>query len=206
MAQQTFSIREENGLFYLYEGEHKVLTKMGSELCAKSKKLADLILEDAIKNGLEWDYILSILSYQGCYCDYQNHPEILKEDLSIIKEAAYTDDFWSFDEIIGNRAMVVSNYQKWLPDLVLDFPLYRQTAFLHMVILFNSIILPYKIDYNLTMDSSPYTIDDMDDFIEELEEFCRDLGIVPSNKKRERIKIFETLVKNFYYFIDLNER
>lgn len=67
MQQQTFSIQENCGVYFLYKGNEKVVTPNGSELWTKSQRLAKLMLAEAVEAGLRWDDWCTVICFQSRY-------------------------------------------------------------------------------------------------------------------------------------------
>jgi hypothetical protein len=197
MQQPTFSLQENCGVYFLYDGNEKVVTPNGSELWTKSQKLAKQMLAEAVEAGLRWNDWRTVICFQSRYCDYAADPERLSRDTEMLEETLYDDDFWGFDEPMRNRAAVVSAYKQRLLGTIQNLPLNDRVIFLTTAEMLNTILLPHKIISAFFFEDSLYditNINDVDDFIKELDDYCRDIGLTFNLKKKERLAIWKKLV------------
>jgi len=205
-------VKEIEGVYYLYDGDKQLLTSEGSAISTKSQELAQILLEEA-QSGIEPKAgdPHSMLGYHSLYCDYQIQIQDEQESdnegdgIEVIKELLYCDNFWGFDEPIQIRAAAISQYLDWLPETVDKLPLHRYIAFMNMSIATKSIILPHKILHCLFSVDSFYSKDDVDMFVEDLEEYGLENGaaaFVDMDWTFDSIKsMVETFVK--YYTLEL---
>jgi hypothetical protein len=197
MQQPTFSLQENCGVYFLYDGNEKVVTPNGSELWTKSQKLAKQMLAEAVEAGLRWNDWRTVICFQSRYCDYAADQERLSRDTEMLEETLYDDDFWGFDEPMRNRAAVVSAYKQRLLGTIQNLPLNNRVIFLTMAEMLNTILLPHKIISAFFFEDSLYditNINDIDDFVKELDDYCRDIGLTFGLKKKDRLAIWKKLV------------
>lgn len=202
---------ETEGIYYLYDGDKKILTSEGSAICTKSQELAQILLEEA-QSGVEPEAgdPHSMLSYHSLYCDYMIQTQDgqgcdnQEDGVEELKELLYTDNFWGFDEPIQIRAAAVSQYLDWLPETIDKLPLHQYVAFMNMIIATGSIILPHKILHSMFSEDSFYSIDDVDMFVEDLEEYGLESGaaaFIDMDWTHDSIKsMVETFVR--YYTLE----
>ena len=145
MQQQTFNLQESCGVYFLCDGNQKVVTPNGSELWTKSEELAELMLAEAVEAGLRWDDWRTIICFQSRYCDYAADQERLNRDTEMLEETLYGDNFWGFNEPMKNRAAVVSAYKQTLLGTIQNMPLNDRVIFLTTAEMLNTILLPHKI-------------------------------------------------------------
>lgn len=198
MQQQTFSIQENSGLYFLYDGEEKVITPLGTELWTKSQKLAKRMLAEALESGLSWDDWRTVICFQSRYCNYAADQERLNRDTEMLEETLYADNFWGFDEPMRNRAAVVSMYKQRLLKTIQTRPLNNRVIFLTTAEMLNTILLPHKIIFSFFFEDSPYDINDandVDDFVKELDDYCKDIGLTFGLKKKERLDVWKKFIK-----------
>lgn len=197
MQQPTFSLQESCGVYFLYEGDKKVVTPNGSELWTKSQKLAEQMLAEALESGLRWNDWRTVICFQSRYCDYAADQERLNMDTAMLEETLYADNFWGFDEPMRNRAAVVSMYKQRLLGTIQNMPLSDRVIFLTTAEVLNTILLPHKTICSFFFESSPYDIndiDDVDDFVGELDDYCREIGLTFGLKKKERLDIWKKFI------------
>lgn len=195
--QQTFSLQENSGVYFLYNGDEKVVTPNGAELWTKSQRLAEQMLAEALESGLRWNDWRTVICFQSRYCDYAADQERLDMDTAMLEETLYADNFWGFDEPMRNRAAVVSMYKKRLLNTIQTRPLNDRVIFLTTAEVLNSILLPHKIICAFFFEDSPYNINDIKDiehFAQELDDYCRGIGLTFGLKKKERLDIWKKLV------------
>ena len=198
MQQQTFNIQESCGVYFLCDGNQKVVTPNGSELWTKSETLAELMLAEAVEAGLRWDDWRTIICFQSRYCDYAADQERLNRDTEMLEETLYGDNFWGFKEPIRNRAAVVSMFKQSTLSNLQKLPLNDRVIFLTTAEVLNTILLPHKIIVTFLFKDSPCDIADIDDltnFVKELDDYCREIGLTFNLKKKERLDIWEKYIK-----------
>ena len=198
MQQQTFSLQENCGVYFLYEGNEKVVTPNGSELWTKSQILAKQMLAEAVESGLSWNDWRTVICFQSRYCDYAADQERLNRDTEMLEETLYGDNFWGFNEPMKNRAAVVSAYKQTLLGTIQNMPLNDRVIFLTTAEMLNTILLPHKIISTFFFEDSFYDINDIDDidnFIKELDDYCRDIGLTFCLKKKERLSIWKKFIE-----------
>lgn len=196
--QQTFSLQENSGVYFLYNGDEKVVTPNGSELWTKSQRLAEHMLAEALESGLRWNDWRTVICFQSRYCDYAADKERLNMDTIMLEETLYADNFWGFDEPMRNRAAVVSMYKQRLLCNIQNIPLNDRVIFLATAEMLNTILLPHKIIYSFFFEDSPCdinNINDVDDFVKKLDDYCREIGLTFGLKKKERLDIWKKLIK-----------
>ena len=196
--QQTFSLQENSGVYFLYNGDEKVVTPNGSELWTKSQRLAEHMLAEALESGLRWNDWRTVICFQSRYCDYAADKERLNMDTIMLEETLYADNFWGFDEPMRNRAAVVSMYKQRLLCNIQNIPLNDRVIFLATAEMLNTILLPHKIIYAFFFEDSPCdinNINDVDDFVKNLDDYCREIGLTFGLKKKERLDIWKKLIK-----------
>lgn len=96
-----------------------------------------------------------------------------------------------------NRAAVVSMYKERLLNTIQTRPLNDRVIFLTTAEVLNSILLPHKIICAFFFEGSPYNINDIKDvehFAQELDDYCRGIGLTFGLKKKERLDIWKKLV------------
>lgn len=202
--QQTFSLQENSGVYFLYNGDEKVVTPNGSELWTKSQRLAEHMLAEALESGLRWNDWRTVICFQSRYCDYAADKERLNMDTIMLEETLYADNFWGFDEPMRNRAAVVSMYKQRLLCTIQNIPLNDRVIFLTTAEMLNTILLPHKIIYSFFFEGSPYDINnvnDVDDFVKKLDDYCREIGLTFGLKKKERLDIWKKLIKTIEILI-----
>ena len=196
--QQTFSLQENSGVYFLYNGDEKVVTPNGSELWTKSQRIAKQMLAEALESGLRWNDWRTVICFQSRYCDYAADQERLDMDTAMLEETLYADNFWGFDEPMINRAAVISAYKQRLLGTIQNLPLNDRVIFLTTAEVLNTILLPHKIISAFFFEDSFYDIDninDIDDFVKELDDYCREtIGLTFGLKKKERLDIWKRLV------------
>lgn len=195
--QQTFSLQENSGVYFLYNGDEKVVTPNGAELWTKSQRLAEQMLAEALESGLRWNDWRTVICFQSRYCDYAADQERLDMDTAMLEETLYADNFWGFDEPMRNRAAVVSMYKERLLNTIQTRPLNDRVIFLTTAEVLYSILLPHKIICAFFFEGSPYNINDIKDvehFVQELDDYCRGIGLTFGLKKKERFDIWKKLV------------
>ena len=198
MQQQTFNLQESCGVYFLCDGNQKVVTPNGSELWTKSETLAELMLAEAVEAGLRWDDWRTIICFQSRYCDYAADQERLNRDTEMLEERLYGDNFWGFNEPIRNRAAVVSMFKQSTLSNLQKLPLNDMVIFLTTAEVLNTILLPHKIIVTFLFKDSPCDIVDIDDltnFVKELDDYCREIGLTFNLKKKERLDIWEKYIK-----------
>lgn len=198
MQQQTFNLQESCGVYFLCDGNQKVVTPNGSELWTKSETLAELMLAEAVEAGLRWDDWRTIICFQSRYCDYAADQERLNRDTEMLEETLYGDNFWGFNEPIRNRAAVVSMFKQSTLSNLQKLPLNDRVIFLTTAEVLNTILLPHKIIVTFLFKDSPCDIADIDDltnFVKELDDYCREIGLTFNLKKKERLDIWEKYIK-----------
>ena len=198
MQQHAFNLQENSGVYFLCDGNKKVVTPNGSELWTKSEKLAELMLAEAVEAGLRWDDWRTIICFQSRYCDYAADQERLNRDTEMLEERLYGDNFWGFNEPIRNRAAVVSMFKQSTLSNLQKLPLNDRVIFLTTAEVLNTILLPHKIIVAFLFKDSPCDIADIDDltnFVKELDDYCREIGLTFNLKKKERLDIWEKYIK-----------
>ena len=198
MQQHAFNLQENSGVYFLCDGNKKVVTPNGSELWTKSETLAELMLAEAVEAGLRWDDWRTIICFQSRYCDYAADQERLNRDTEMLEERLYGDNFWGFNEPIRNRAAVVSMFKQSTLSNLQKLPLNDRVIFLTTAEVLNTILLPHKIIVAFLFKDSPCDIADIDDltnFVKELDDYCREIGLTFNLKKKERLDIWEKYIK-----------
>lgn len=174
----NYSIKEENGVYQIMKGKSKVKTPRKSPVSTGNKDLAEWLLWEFENEPDVWNHLFSVRFLHFSYCDM---PEISDEDKEQTKEwvknAIEQDPFWAFNEPMKNRALVVARYLKFLPDLIMDMPHHMFLSFINWANMTGSIILPLHILNTLLDEASFYSLDDMDEFVEELIEYGNDMDI-----------------------------
>ncbi len=203
MGTNAFNMREVDGVYYLYDGDQRVISPYDTAIYTRSKRLVDYIMEDVNKYGLNWDSLESVLGYHAFYCAYDEDPEKLDGIEEYYEEILYIDDFWAFDEPIQMRAMVVNRYKSWMPNELCELPLNKQVVFLNMASLLNSVIFPYKI-LQYVDDEGDSSFLDVDDFVENIDQYMEYLQVAASENKQERIMLYKNIVDTFckYYYLE----
>lgn len=197
MQEPTFNLQENSGVYFLCEGDERVITPYGTELWTKSQVLAKQMLAEALELGLSWDDWLTVICFQSRYCAYAADQESLNKDTEMLEEILYGDNFWGFDEPMRNRAAVVSMYKQRLLKTIQTRPLNDRVIFLTTAELLNTILLPHKIICAFFFEDSPYDINDIidiDDFVKELDDYCKDIDLTFGLKKKERFAIWKKFV------------
>lgn len=196
MQQQSFTIKENDGVYYLYEGDEKVITPNGAELWTKSRQIAECMINEARESGLvDWEDCCTVTYFQAHYCEYTADQERLEEETKMMEEVLYGDDFWGFDEPKINRAAVVSIFKQNVLSNLQNLPLGDRIIFLTTAEILNTIILPHKIICAFYFKDSPYTLDEIEDFAEELDEYACGIGLPLAVTKEERVAIWTKLIR-----------
>ena len=197
-----YTIKEQDGVFCFQKGRTQVKTPNKSLVTTKSRELAEWIKSDLDANGKQWRYLYNVRYLYYSYCDMSSISEEEVEQIKEwIKEVLYEDPFWAFDEPIQMRHMAVNKYISFLPDMIMDMPHHRIMAFITWANNTGSILLPYHIIRNILNEEAMYTIDDMDEFVDQLIEYGYDMGVnytsvVPWNFNYLKSSI-ETLIRYF---------
>ena len=172
-----FEIREIEGKYYLYCADEEVLSPEGESISTTSEELANLLLKDAEKYGVDCENPLSILSYHALYCDLlQQEEDEDGSNIEMLNNLIHVDYFWAFDEPRQIRAAALSQYLDWLPKHIDELPLHQNAAYINLMAATGSILLPHKILANLLSDDSMYSVDDCDGFVEALEAYGNETG------------------------------
>ena len=93
-----------------------------------------------------------------------------------IKEVLYQDSFWGFNEPMCNRKAVVDRYVANLTNVIMDLPRHVMQAFISWANATGAILLVHHILNTLLDDGSLYSLDDMDEFVDELIEYGDNVG------------------------------
>ena len=198
MQQYAFNLQENSGVYFLCDGNKKVVTPNGSELWTKSEKLAELMLAEAVEAGLRWDDWRTIICFQSRYCDYAADQERLNRDTEMLEETLYSDNFWGFNEPMRNRAAIVSMFKQRTLSNLQKLPLNDRVIFLTSAEMLNTILLPHKIIVAFLFRDSPHDIadiNDINDLVNDLDDYCREIGLTFNLKKKERLDIWEKYIK-----------
>lgn len=179
MNNNEYSIKNIEGKYYLYCGDEQVMTPEESAICTTSEELAKLLLKDIEQYGTDFENPYSIISYHAIYCDVAKDPDAGDDEENISLFTAYInmDPFWAFDEPRQVRAAALSQYVDWLPQHINTMPLQYYAAYMNLLISTESILLPYKIFYNILSEDAYYTVDDFDGLVEDLEKFGLETGV-----------------------------
>lgn len=206
MNNNEYNIKKIDGKYYLYLGDEQVMTPEESAICTTSERLAELLLRDAVEYGDDCEDLHSLISYHALYCDIANEPDEAadEENIEMFTNLLHIDPFWAFDEPIQIRAAALSQYMDWLPKHVNDLPLQCYAAYLNLMSATGSIILPYKILYNVLSDEGFYSLDDFDGLVEDLENYVQETGEAEDSEvdwSKESIKkMIETFIT--YYSLE----
>lgn len=199
------SIKEVDGIYYLYSGNVVVMSQEEAHICTKSSELADLLLRDVEEYGVDCENPLSILSYHSLYCDLlQQEEDTDGENIEIFNNLIHVDYFWAFDEPRQIRAAALSQYLDWLPKHVEELPLHQNAAYINLMAATGSILLPHKILSNLLSDDSMYSVDDCDGFVEALEAYGNETGASEDIDVEWTFDTIKNMIKTFvtYYTLE----
>ena len=199
-----YIIKEQDGVFCFQKGRTQVKTPNKALVTTKSRELAEWIKSDLDANGKQWKALHNVRFLHYQYCDVSDmsiSEEVVERTKEWVKEVLYEDPFWAFDEPIQMRHMAVNKYISFLPDMIVNMPFYRLKAFITWASMTGSILLPYHIIRNILHDDAMYTLDDMDEFVDQLIEYGYDMevnytSVVPWNFNYLKSSI-ETLVRYF---------
>ncbi len=173
-----YSIKETSGIYQIMKGNRKVTTPRKSPVCTKTQNLAEWMLYEYEKYGTDWEQLFYVRFLHYSYCDM---PQLTEDDRDQtkewIKEILYNDPFWAYNEPIQNRAMVVNKYVEKLPDVIMNLPHHMLISFIVWANLTGSILLTHHILKTLLADDGWYSLDDMDDFVDELIEYGNNMDV-----------------------------
>ena len=203
--ETIYNIKEDNDLFYLMKGDEVVRTPNESPVCTKKRNLAEW-LKWELENCYEHcDHLFYVRYHHYPCCDkpYVNDTE--REQIKEwIKEVLYQDPFWGFNESIGNRAMVVKRYVASMPDMIVDLPHHVMMSFVAWAKETGSILLPHHI-LNALYDDNMYSLDDMDDFINDLIEYGKSVDISSICEIPWEADYLEESVRTFVIYCSYSE-
>ena len=167
-----YTIKEQDGVFCFQKGRTQVKTPNKSLVTTKSRELSEWIKSDLETNGKQWKHLHNVRFLHYPYCDMSSMSEEEAEQIKEwIKEILYEDPFWAFDEPIQMRHIAVNKYISFLPDMVMDMPFHRIMAFITWTNTTGSILLPYHIIKNILHDDALYTLDDINEFVDQIIEY-----------------------------------
>ena len=167
-----YIIKEQDGAFYFHKGRTQLKTPNKSLVTTRSRELTEWIKSDLEANGKQWKNLHNVRFLHYPYCDMSSMSEEEAEQIKEwIKEILYEDPFWAFDEPIQMRHIAVNKYISFLPDMIMDMPFHRTMAFITWTNTTGSILLPYHIIKNILHDDALYTLDDMDEFVDQIIEY-----------------------------------
>lgn len=170
--ETTYSIKGENGIYYLMKGRAKVKTPRKSLVCTRSQDLAEWLLHELTNGEDQWNHLYDIRFLHYAYCDsLQLTEEEIEQTREWVKEVIYQDYFWGFNEPMRNRKAVVDRYIANLPDVIMNLPRHIMLAFCSWANATGSILLVHHILNTLLDEDSLYSLDDMDEFVDELIEY-----------------------------------
>lgn len=199
------SIKEVDGIYYLYSGNDVVMSQEEAPICTKSSELADLLFRDVEKYGVDCENPFSILSYHSLYCDFlQQEEDTDGENIEMLNNLILVDYFWAFDEPRQIRAAALSQYLDWLPKHIEKLPLHQNAAYINLMVATGSILLPHKILSNLLSDDSMYSVDDYDGFVEDLEAYGNETGASENIDIEWTFDSIKKMIKTFvsYYTLE----
>lgn len=175
--ETKYSIKEENGIYQLMCGRVKVKTPRKSLVCTRSQNLAEWLQYELTNSGDDWNHLYDVRFLHYSYCDsLKLTDEEVEQIREWIKEVLYQDPFWAFNEPMCNRKAVVDRYVANLPDVIMDLPRHVILAFVNWANATGSILLVHHILNALLSEDSLYSLDDMDDFVDELIEYGESVG------------------------------
>lgn len=175
--ETTYGIKEENGIYQLMKGRAKVKTPRKSLVCTRSQDLAEWLQHELTNGGDQWTHLFYVRFLHYAYCDsLQLTEEEVEQTREWIKEVIYQDPFWGFNEPMCNRKAVVDRYVANLPDVIMDLPRHVMLAFINWANATGSILLVHHVLNTLLDEDSPYSLDDMDEFVDELIEYGDNAG------------------------------
>ena len=176
--ETKYSIEELNGVYQLMKGRAKVMTPRKSLVCTRSKNLAEWLQYELTHGGDQWSHLFCVRFLHYSYCDsLQLTEEEIEQTREWIKEVIYQDPFWGFNEPMCNRKAIVDMYVAKLPDIIMDMPRHVLIAFISWANATGSILLVHHILNTLLDEDSLYSLDDMDDFVDELIEYGDNVGL-----------------------------